>query len=69
MLFGGGWCAIAYRHLVWNSPVGPAYKTTLSTGLGARVIIILGPVKASFFQTANLSTCLSANDVNLLTFK
>lgn len=41
-----GGCAIAYRHLVWNSPVVPDYRRALSTEFDAGIIIILSSMKA-----------------------
>lgn len=47
-----GGCAIAYRHLVWNSPVVPLYRIALSTQFDTRIIIILVSMKASFSKTS-----------------
>lgn len=46
-----GGCAIAYRHLVWNSAVIPVYRIALSTEFDIKIIIILGSMKALFSKS------------------
>lgn len=53
-----GGCAIAWRHLVWNSPVVPVYRRALSTQSDIGIMIILGPVKVSFSKTPLTCQCV-----------
>lgn len=37
-----GGCTIAYRHLVWNSPLVPVYRIALFTEFYTGIMIVLG---------------------------